>query len=60
VPDPIGKQIEDRRDRDEQPGDLLHHNQVDRPPPDRAPYLPCFKRIIDQDGRVAQGRRLCY
>src|SRR5437588_1511880 len=49
VPGRIGAQIEDRRDGDEQPADLLYHSRVDRPPPDGAPYLARFERIVDQD-----------
>ena len=48
-PGQIGRQIEDRRDWDEQPTDLLHHSRVDQPPPDGAPHLARFERIVDQD-----------
>jgi hypothetical protein len=49
VPGQIGAQIEDRRDRNEQPAELLYHSRVDRPPSDCAPHLARFERIVDQD-----------
>ena len=49
VPGQIRAQIEDRRDGDEQPTDLLHDSGVNRPPSDGAPHLARFERIVDQD-----------
>src|SRR6202048_335506 len=49
VPGRIGAQIEDRRDGDEQPTDLLYHSDVDWPPSDGAPHLARFEWIVDQD-----------
>jgi hypothetical protein len=49
VPGQIGAQIEDRRDGDEQPTDLLYHGRVDRPPSGGAPDLARLERVVDQD-----------
>src|SRR5690348_12817721 len=49
APGRIGAQIEDRRDGDEQPTDLLYYGRVDRPPPDSAWHLARFERIVEQD-----------
>ena len=56
VPDQIGAQIEDHRDGDEQPTDLLYHSRVDRPPSDAAPHLARFERIVDQDRACLRDR----
>jgi hypothetical protein len=56
LPGQIRTQIEDRRDGDEQPTDLLYHSRVDRPPPNRAPHLSRFKRVVDQDRACLRDR----
>ena len=56
VPGQVGAQIENRRNGDEQSTDLLYRSRVDRPPPDGAPHLARFERIVDQDGTRLRDR----